>query len=183
MKCEVCHKADAETAVRKKTDGVEQELYVCSACAREVSRREEPAAAAQPASAPREASDALSSLPLMGMILDAAFEIVGRSANHSEPTCPACGITRAEYRKSSRLGCPACYEAFAKELDTAVLEMHRSLQHVGKTPEKARAAWQRQQLENALSDAVKGQRYEEAIALRDRLRLLDVPEGQQGGPA
>lgn len=179
MKCELCHKADAETAVRRRAEGEEQELYVCQACAREAS-----VAAPEPhdASAPA-VSDSLDALPLMGMILDAAFEIVGRAVNLSELTCPVCGITRSEYRKVSRLGCPACYEAFAKELDTAVLEMHRSLQHVGKTPEKARSMWQRQQLEHALSDAVKEQRYEEAIALRDRIRRLDQPEERQGGPA
>ena len=182
MKCELCHKAEAETAIRKKAGGGEQELFVCRACAHETSRGEASAAPKQDASAPGP-SDALSALPLMGMILDAAFEIVGRAVNLSELTCPACGITRSEYRKSSRLGCPACYEAFAKELDTAVLEMHRSLQHAGKTPEKAKAVWQRQQLENALNDAVKGQRYEEAIALRDQIRRLSQPEGRQGGPA
>ena len=180
MKCELCHKAEAETVIRKKDAGEEQELYVCRACAHETARGEAAAAPQQVAAVPGP-SDAMSALPLMGMILDAAFEIVGRAVNLSELTCPACGITRSEYRKSSRLGCPSCYEAFAKELDTAVLEMHRSLQHVGKTPEKARALWQRQQLENALNDAVKGQRYEEAIALRDQIRRLSQPEGQQGG--
>jgi protein-arginine kinase activator protein McsA len=42
--------------------------------------------------------------------------------------------------------------------------------------------WQRQQLENALSDAVREQRYEEAIALRDRIKRLDQPD-ERGGPA
>lgn len=183
MKCELCHKADAETAVRRRVEGEEQELYVCRACAHDVSAREASAAPQPHDAAAPAAADGLAALPLMGMILDAAFEIVGRAVNLSELTCPVCGITRSEYRKASRLGCPACYEAFAKELDTAVLEMHRSLQHAGKTPEKARAMWQRQQLENELGDAVKGQRYEEAIALRDRIKRLDRPEERQGGPA
>jgi protein arginine kinase activator len=117
----------------------------------------------------------------MGMILDAAFEIVGRAMNLSEPTCPECGITRAEYRKASRLGCPSCYDAFARELESAVQELHRSLQHVGKSPSKAKAAWQLQQLQNELNEAVKGQRYEEAIALRDRIRRLGESEDVEGG--
>jgi protein arginine kinase activator len=108
----------------------------------------------------------------MSMILDAAFEIVGRAMNVSEPTCPACGITRAEYRKASRLGCPACYEAFAKELETAIQELHRSLQHAGKVPERGKLARQLSQLQAELAAAVEGQRYEEAIALRDRIRRL-----------
>ncbi len=178
MKCEMCHKAEAETAIRKGVEADAQELYVCQACARKAARRD--AAAGTQAPVPQSGSDGMPPAPLMGMILDAAFEIVGRAISLSEPSCPVCGILRDEYRKRSRLGCPACYAAFAKELDTAVFELHRATQHVGKTPEKAKAAWQRQQLENALNDAVQGQRYEEAIALRDQLKKLAEQEGRQG---
>ena len=34
MKCEVCHNADAETAIVKNDNGAESELYVCRACAK-----------------------------------------------------------------------------------------------------------------------------------------------------
>lgn len=34
MKCELCQKADAEVAITREKDGEEQELYVCTACAR-----------------------------------------------------------------------------------------------------------------------------------------------------
>jgi protein arginine kinase activator len=180
MKCEMCHKAEAETAIRKTVEGEAQELYVCQVCARKESRREAVSGAQAPAPQGGGA-DGMPPGPLMGMILDAAFEIVGRAMSLSEPACPVCGILRDEYRKRSRLGCPACYTAFSKELDAAVFELHRSTQHVGKTPEKAKAAWQRQQIENALEGAVKGQRYEEAIALRDQLKKLDEAEGKPGG--
>lgn len=178
MKCELCHKADAETAIRRPVDGEEQELYVCRACARQDTGEER--AQKEPAAAD---AAALAELPLMGVILDAAFEIVGRAIPAAEPACPVCGITRAEYRKVSRLGCPACYEAFAKELDGTIQEMHRATLHVGKAPLKAHAAQQRQQLVDALNEAIGGQRYEEAITLRDRLRKLDESEGRAGGPA
>ena len=181
MKCEMCHKAEAETAIRKGVEGEAQELYVCQSCARKAARQETAPVPKTPA--PEGESDGLPPGPLMGMILDAAFEIVGRAISLSEPACPVCGILRDEYRKRSRLGCPACYTAFSKELETAVFELHRATQHVGKTPEKAKAAWQRQQLENALNDAVSGQRYEQAIALRDQLKKLDGQEGKQGGGA
>ncbi len=181
MKCEMCHKAEAETAIRNVVAGEAQELFVCQTCARKAGRHD---ASSEPQmSAPHGGTDGMPAGPLMGMILDAAFEIVGRAISLSEPACPVCGILRDEYRKRSRLGCPACYTAFAKELDTAVFELHRAAQHVGKTPVTARAAWQRQQLENALSDAVQKQRYEEAIALRDQLKKLETPDGKHGGGA
>jgi len=33
MKCEICHQADAETAITRQVAGEEEELYVCHACA------------------------------------------------------------------------------------------------------------------------------------------------------
>ena len=168
MKCEMCHKVEAETVVHKTIAGEIRELFVCQECARRESRRDVP----HPPTPHGGGAGEIPSVPLMGMILDAAFEIVGRSISLKEPACPVCGISREEYRKRSRLGCPSCYEAFAKELEGAISDLHRATQHVGKTPEKAKSAWQRQQLLNALDDAVKGQRYEEAIALRDQLGKL-----------
>lgn len=176
MKCEWCHQADAATAVRKQGVNEEQELYVCQACARELSRRA-PAASGAPAPPAPEAEPAP---PLMGMILDAAFEIVGRAMNLSDPVCSTCGITRGEYRKNSRLGCPACYEAFSRELDAAVFDLHRSLQHVGKAPERSRQACRLRQLENDLREAIREQRYEDAVALRDEVRRLSGASGDVG---
>ena len=77
MKCELCHKADAERAIRRTVGGEEQELYVCTSCAREASREKQPqreASGESPRPPSPEAGEA--PLPLMGMILDAAFEIV-----------------------------------------------------------------------------------------------------------
>ena len=34
MKCELCHNADAETAIVRVEHGEEEELYVCRACAK-----------------------------------------------------------------------------------------------------------------------------------------------------
>lgn len=173
MKCELCHKADAETAIHKEGDGGTEELFVCRACAAAtaVNTGGEPPADGGPAMPP---------LPLMGMILDAAFEIVGRAMSMSDQSCPSCGITRDEYRKRSRLGCPACYEAFAKEMDGAIFDLHRARQHVGKAPRQAQAELRRRNIEEALAEAVRVQQYEEASKLRDRLRRLDAENGREG---
>jgi len=176
MKCEMCHNAEAETAITKETAGDLQELYVCQACANKALRQKDSESVPPATGVP--------SLPLMGMIMDAAFEIVGRALNRAEPSCPVCGILRNEYRQRSRLGCPACYEAFSKELDSAIFDLHRASRHTGKAPEKAKAVWARKRLEAQLDEAVKAQRYEEAIALRDQLQKLDGPKDEKkGGPA
>ncbi|MDD4102512.1 MAG: UvrB/UvrC motif-containing protein [Kiritimatiellae bacterium] len=179
MKCEFCHKADAETAILLETDGEVKELFVCRNCAAAAE------GAANKADGAHSASDPVGPpLPLMGMILDAAFEIVGRAMSMSDLTCPSCRITRNEYRKRSRLGCPACYEAFAKELDAAIFDLHRAQQHVGKAPQQAQADMRRRTIEEALSEAVRNQHFEEAIELRDRLRKLDAEkDGEKGQTA
>lgn len=179
MKCEICHKAEAETAIRKEVAGEPQELFVCRACA----KKEEAPAAGEALPSAEHVAPGLPPLPLMGMILDAAFEIVGKAMSLAEPACPVCGITRNEYRKRSRLGCPECYKAFSKELESAILDLHRSMEHVGKAPEQAKALWQRKQLEQALEEAVKAQRYEEAIGLRDQLKKLEPPVEPEKGAA
>jgi len=178
MKCELCHKSDAETVLRKQVGDEVHEWFVCQACAQ---------AAAKPPAPDRNTRQTgeggmpeASVLPLFGMIVDAAFEIADKQAMLTEPGCPVCGIRRSEYRKRSRLGCPACYEAFADELDAALQELHRATRHTGRAPRNAEAACCRQELERALDEAVREQRYEEAIALRDRLRALDG--GQDAAP-
>ena len=182
MKCELCHKAEAETAIRKEENGETRELYVCHACAKQDALPPEPPAAAPDAASTKSEADA--AIPLMGMILDAAFEIVGRAINLAEPSCPVCKIQRHEYRKQSRLGCPACYEAFSKELNTAIFELHRASEHAGKAPQRAEALWQRKRIEERLAAAIKEQRYEDAITLRDELRGLDgAGKTEAGGQA
>jgi protein-arginine kinase activator protein McsA len=57
------------------------------------------------------------------------------------------------------------------------------MEHVGKAPEQAKALWQRKQLEQALEEAVKAQRYEEAIGLRDQLKKLEPPVEPEKGAA
>ena len=41
MKCELCHTAEAETAIVREENGEEQELYVCRACAAEVRKQKQ----------------------------------------------------------------------------------------------------------------------------------------------
>lgn len=161
MKCEICHRAEAETVIRETTEGAVCERFVCHACARQ-----------------REASsdeDAAPSL-MVEILLGAAFSMpsaAGRDAHAAgEKPCPGCGMTRQEYRKRARLGCAGCYEHFARELQPVLRDMHRGERHTGKTPRQARAQVARQRLEAALAEAVGQQRFEEAARLRDELRAL-----------
>jgi protein arginine kinase activator len=129
----MCQSADAEKAIKRNVKGREQELYVCSACAVEDEKKSfhkktPPGKNAAPV-------DASGFLPgLVGMLIDATLEIMNHASPSKDSVCPHCGVTRAEYRKASRLGCATCYQTFAKELDSLVADMHRHTQHTGKKP-------------------------------------------------
>ncbi len=88
--------------------------------------------------------------------------------------CPACGMTPADFKKSGRFGCPACYETFREILQPMLANMHKDVVHRGKVPEKALARMSRQrrltQLESDLQEAVKAENYEEAARLRDLIQ-------------
>ncbi len=182
MKCELCHKAEAETAVFRKINGAERELFICKGCAAASLQGgdvgEDAAADGEVGQGEQQIVGGIIGigapmLPLMGMIMDAAFEIAGGSISWGrEPKCKVCGITRAEYRKASRLGCPGCYESFAAELNSTVMDLQRTTEYKGRVPERFRHQHEMNQLEERLELAVAEQRYEEAIALRDRIREM-----------
>lgn len=48
--------------------------------------------------------------------------------------CPVCGTTLKGVYDTGMVGCPACYQAFAKELKAVIREMHGKTEHVGKNP-------------------------------------------------
>ncbi len=151
MKCELCHIADAEMAIRQVVGGKSRELFVCRDCARRVG---------EPASANL----------LMELLFGAVFQT--QREDNTANRCPGCGLAFKNYRESSRLGCAQCYQTFARELAPVLRDMHPGVRHVGKVPEGARAVVEKERLDQALTEAVASQRFEEAARLRDRLQAI-----------
>jgi protein arginine kinase activator len=148
----MCQKNEAEVTVKQMVDQEERELLLCQDCAQKTAGK--------------------LATSLMEMILDATFEIGNRRFAAAEATCPGCGLTRPEFRKRSRLGCERCYEAFGRDIEPMVRDMHRGDRHVGKTPASERLARRLSELDTALQAAVQAQRFEEAAVLRDQIREL-----------
>ena len=50
---------------------------------------------------------------------------------HNAPSqvksCPDCGMTIADYKKATLLGCPQCYETFSSELDGVIKRVQNCL--------------------------------------------------------
>ena len=85
MKCELCHKADAETAIRRG-DGDDDELYVCGACAKaERQRRQKNSQRTRKAkglppgvsmTVTEVSSDGVAPPPIIGAIMNAFHDMV-----------------------------------------------------------------------------------------------------------
>ena len=181
MKCEICHIADAEKAIMRKTGGQEQELYVCSVCAVEARVAEQgekiddlkqkvKKLSKKAGASKKKEPDPLPEL--VGMIIDATLEIMNHVLPSQESVCPHCGTTRSDYRKASRLGCASCYETFTKELAGLIADMHRTPQHMGKAPKRPVPSKGVQKLMRRLKAADHDRRVDEAAALREAIRAF-----------
>jgi len=98
-------------------------------------------------------------------------------ATADKKTCPICGITFADFRKGGRLGCAYDYVAFEDDLQPLLVNIHGSLQHVGKEPTNQAGSPERQhrvmQLKVEMKEAVEKEDYETASRLRDKISEVE----------
>lgn len=50
------------------------------------------------------------------------------------PTCPQCGFSEADLRRTTSLGCPRCYETFEFQIWTMLPHLQAGEIHRGKVP-------------------------------------------------
>ena len=94
----------------------------------------------------------------------------------AELTCSVCELTQAQFKKTGRLGCSACYDLFIEELMPMLRNMHPSLVHVGKAPrhfaQEQKEKESIQLLQKELQKAIAEEEYENAAQLRDKILAL-----------
>lgn len=89
--------------------------------------------------------------------------------------CPDCGRTWEDARRSGRLGCPACWDAFRQELTEVVEGLHGSdRQPVDANLDVQVKDRKRRTLEDELRQALAQEDYAKASQLRDRMRTEDA---------
>ena len=99
-------------------------------------------------------------------------------AEGGEPhiACPDCGLTTADFRRTGRLGCAACYQHFVPLLRPVLEDMHAGITHKGKVPQVAlsrqSAAAELQNLEDKLQRAIADEAYEDAAKYRDQIQAI-----------
>lgn len=91
--------------------------------------------------------------------------------------CEDCGMTIAQYKENSLLGCPTCYVSFQEELESIIANVQDNhTQHVGRSPSQSTFEQNRhlqiRKLLKKLETAVHEEEFEEAAVLRDKLKDL-----------
>ena len=92
-----------------------------------------------------------------------------------ERECLSCRMKLSDFRSNGRLGCPACYGAFAEEIETLFRQIHGSSEHKGKkyrsnSPNDPGEGLSRLRFD--LESAVKNEEFERAALLRDAIHGL-----------
>lgn len=96
--------------------------------------------------------------------------------------CSNCGLTYEDFKKIGRLGCSQCYAAFKASLAPLLKRIHGANQHLGKSPnpeftKELKATFKLHEelvaVKDQLSKAVKNEEFEEAAALRDKIKFLE----------
>ncbi len=159
MKCDICHQNEATIHLTQILDGKMLKVDLCDACAK--------------AKGVQETGLGFSLSELVGG-LGVADETRAESPG---AVCPICGMSQADFKKTGRLGCAACWETFEAGLNSLLKAMHKGDHHVGKVPGKAAHTLviqhQIKGLSAQLAAAVRAEKYETAAGLRDEIRQLE----------
>lgn len=160
MKCECCHEAEATIHLTQVIDGDVKKLNLCQECAQ------------------KNGIDLNSPISITDVLLGLGSQKEGAEplGSQFDLSCTRCQMTRSEFKKRARLGCPECYNAFMGELSALTKAMHHSNQHVGKIPARqgneARITAQVAALQKDLGVAIAKEQYEVAANIRDKIRAL-----------
>ncbi|MCB1184288.1 UvrB/UvrC motif-containing protein [bacterium] len=177
MNCHMCGERQATIHLLELINGQQKSVWLCSICAsgRPDIPRVDPAdtwAAGDDGGSPTLAS-------FLGQVRDGGNKAV------AVPPCPVCGYEIATFQDNNRLGCPACYPHFRRQILPILSRYHRHASHLGKVPSRADGRASRQgeltRVRVALEKAIRAEDYEEAARLRDLMRGLeqapaDLPE-------
>jgi protein arginine kinase activator len=166
MTCDVCKSNHATVFLTQIVSGQMKKINLCEACSKEKGVMD-------------PTSFALTDL-LGGL---GAEEKIASGPGQK---CPACGFTQADFKKTGRLGCPACYETFGEALGSLLKAMHKGTSHAGKIPSRQ---WRSLQFDTRLKTlrkdlqrAVKEENYESAASLRDQIKQLESEAPQADKP-
>ena len=172
MLCDECGKNKATVHLTEIVNDLITKLNLCESCAKQKGA---------------EAEQHFGIADLLSALSDVEQPAPGAAGGVPPVTaaknkCARCGLTYEDFKRIGRLGCGECYKAFRTSLTPLLKRIHGSNQHLGKSPsaqamDEFKTNHKRQEeLEQAkleLQKAVRGEEFEEAAALRDKIKFLE----------
>ncbi|MCL2203213.1 MAG: UvrB/UvrC motif-containing protein [Defluviitaleaceae bacterium] len=162
MLCQKCKKNPATVHMQQFIGGNKTEMHLCQEC-----------------------SAIKMDMPISFEHIFKGFLTSLQSMTANRPTqtpstpCGRCGMTYEQFKSSGKLGCEACYPAFAKEIEALFKNVQGSTRHEGKFPQRMgvdmRVRREADTLRIQLKEAVDAENYEDAARLRDILRAMNLP--------
>ncbi|MCG3150614.1 MAG: Protein-arginine kinase activator protein [Verrucomicrobiae bacterium] len=157
MLCDICKKNEATVHLTQIIENKMLKVDLCEVCSKTKGIQETTGF----------------SLADLQVGLGAGDEIAGEAGLK----CPVCGFSQADFKKTGRLGCSACWATFEQGLAPLLKAMHKSDRHVGKVPGKAAHTLiiteRIKELAGDLEKAVRSEKYEDAAHIRDQIRELE----------
>lgn len=162
MLCQKCHKNVATARYAEVVDGQVTEQQLCAECLL------------------RHQHDSAIGFELAGPT-PGLHRHASKEAEEEPPgaakTCPGCGLSFATIHEKARVGCPACYESFGRQIESILEGLHRALQHKGKLARvedsRTRLRADLQAKRALLRSVLRAENYEEAARLRDEIRGIE----------
>lgn len=171
MVCQFCKQKEATVHLTQIVENQVKKVDLCEACAKQKGVND-------------PTGFALADL-LLGLGASQEMEQAAE-AQGGDIKCPQCGYTHADFKKSGRLGCAACYEVFAEGLDALLKGMHKGVDHRGKVPPRLREVLDLRarlgRLQSELDAAVAREDFESAARLRDEIKATRTG-GEPAAPA
>ena len=154
MNCEACGVEGATVELTQMEDGEMRKWHLCEACASQ------------------DGFNVQDPISLTEILFGAGGEM--SPVSQPEKACPNCQLRRADFKKTSRLGCPECYEVFQRELAPVLDAMHKGDRHVGRVPRREQVSAEIAALQSRLKEVIDDQNFEEAAVIRDQIQQLET---------
>lgn len=91
--------------------------------------------------------------------------------------CPGCGMSYEDFSRLGKIGCSACYAAYADRLEPLLRRIHGTHSHTGKVPKRSGGKLAIKQklkkLRQELEDYINREEYEQAAVIRDEIRSVE----------
>jgi len=174
MKCSRCHHNEASVYIEQNINGEISSAHLCSECVPPQNMN------IGAGISPNQAFQAIHSFWFGPEGSPKTY----KNQREQAKFCDACSLSFSDFKKTSMLGCAACYKSFEPELFGVFNKVQPGIRHTGKIPKVMRELFMKDRelanLEQELSGFIASEEYEEAAKIRDKIRQLRSEKPKEG---